>query len=471
MSIAKEDETGILVTGHEGINKLISNCVWGMRSNFLSVPTDCPQRNERLGWTGDTQAFSGAAVYAADVYGFFMKWMTDMRDAQMQEGVRSVNARTPNHPGSFRSVAPPGPAGAAGHRIGWSDAGVIVPYTVWKQFGDTRIISDNWDAMCNFMSLLKRTKYITGKKEKQTADWLSMEKYEAWRRGWGSKFAENPFWPGETEEDMRRYWDFLGACYRIMDLRMMCEMGKAIGRNVAVEAFAAEEKEAVAEFREKHLDADGLAPKFLRGMQTPALFLIRLGLLKSSDDIKKTADVLKASLKADEFRPRTGFLGTTILLDTLADELGDAELAYSVLLQRGCPGWLYSVDQGATTIWERWNGYTKEKGFGPVIMNSFNHYAYGAVMGWMYRTMAGIRPGENGGYHRFVLAPHPDKRIGFCSAEYRTRHGVVKSSWRYNADGTVSYSFTVPEGTTATLRLPGMPEKNLTGGLHEMTVK
>jgi alpha-L-rhamnosidase len=321
------------------------------------------------------------------------------------------------------------------------------------------------------MSLLKRTKYITGKKEKQTADWLSMEKYEAWRRGWGSKFAENPFWQGETDEDMRRYWNFLGACYRIMDLRMMCEMGKAIGRDATVAAFAAEEKEAVAEFRKKHLDADGLAPKFLRGMQTPALFLIRLGLLKSPADVKRTADEFTASLKADGFRPRTGFLGTTILLDTLVDELNDSDLAYSVLLQRGCPGWLYSVDQGATTIWERWNGYTKEKGFGPVAMNSFNHYAYGAVMGWMYRTMAGIRPGENGGYHRFVLAPHPDKRIGFCSAEYRTRHGVVKSSWRYNADGTLSCSFTVPEGTTATLRLPGMPEKNLTGGVHEMTVR
>ena len=471
MSIAKEDETGLLITGHEGINKLISNCVWGMRSNFLSVPTDCPQRNERLGWTGDTQAFSGAAVYAADVYGFFMKWMTDMRDTQMQEGERSINARIPNHPGSFRSVAPPGPAGASGHRIGWSDAGIIVPYAVWKQFGDTLIIDANWDAMCNFMALLKRTKYITGKNERQTADWLSMEKYEAWRRGWGSKYAENPFWPGETDEDMRRYWNFLGACYRIMDLRMMCEMGRAIGRDEEVEAFASEEREVVAEFREKHLDAGGLAPKFLRGMQTPALFLLRLGLLKSPADEKKTAEALVESLKADGYKPRTGFLGTTILLDTIVDQLKETNLAYSILLQRGCPGWLYSVDQGATTIWERWNGYTKDKGFGPVAMNSFNHYAYGAVMGWMYRTMAGIRPGKDGGYKRFVLAPHPDKRISFCSAEYRTRHGVVKSSWRYDADDRLTYSFTVPEGTEATLHLPGMPKKFIGSGVHELTIK
>ncbi|MBR6588373.1 MAG: glycosyl hydrolase family 18, partial [Kiritimatiellae bacterium] len=112
-----------------------------------------------------------------------------------------------------------------------------------------------------------------------------------------------------------------------------------------------------------------------------------------------------------------------------------------------------------------------ENGFGPVAMNSFNHYAYGAVMGWMYRTMAGIRPGKDGGYSKFILSPRPDKRLGFCSAEYRTRHGVVKSSWRYNADGTLSYSFTVPEGTAAALRLPGMPEKRLAPGVHEMTVK
>jgi alpha-L-rhamnosidase len=178
-----------------------------------------------------------------------------------------------------------------------------------------------------------------------------------------------------------------------------------------------------------------------------------------------------ASLKADGYRPRTGFLGTTILLDTMVDQLNATDIAYSILLQRGCPGWLYSVDQGATTIWERWNGYTKEKGFGPVAMNSFNHYAYGAVMGWMYRTMAGIRPGKDGGYRKFVLAPHPDKRIGFCSAEYRTRNGIVKSSWKYDSDGGCSYSFTVPEGTSATLRMPGMPEKCLVPGTHEMTIK
>ena len=195
-------------------------------------------------------------------------------------------------------------------------------------------------------------------------------------------------------------------------------------------------------------------------MQTPALFLIRLGLLKSQADVKKTGDELKASLKADGFRPRTGFLGTTILLDTLADDLNDPELAYSVLLQRGCPGWLYSVDQGATTIWERWDGYTKERGFGPVSMNSFNHYAYGAVLGWMYRTMAGIRPGRKGGYKEFILSPKPDRRVGWVKCEYRSAAGMVKSAWRYAGDEWI-WEFTVPDGTAAQVFVPGEGESKI----------
>ena len=440
MSIAKEDETGTLETGNPDVNKLVSNCVWGMRSNYLSVPTDCPQRDERWGWAGDTQVFVGAAVYAADVYGFLSKWMTDMRDSQMGPSDR--------FPGSFRVVAPDRGGGMRGHNIGWSDAGVIVPWTLWKNYGDTSVIDVNWKAMNLFMDLIRRTKYVSAPDQRQTGDWLSLEKYEGWRRGWGSKFCENPFWPGETEDDMKRYWNFLGACYRISDLRMMRDMALATGRAGEAAAFEAEEKEAVEEFRENHLAAEGRLPEIYNGMQTPSLFVLRLGLLPTPAAWKATADELKALLEKRSFALSTGFLGTPILLDTLCDELDSPQIAYSVLLQRDAPGWLYSIDQGATTIWERWNGYTKEKGFGPVAMNSFNHYAAGAVMGWMYRTMAGIRPGEEGGYKEFVLRPRPDRRIGWCKASLRTKHGTVKSEWRYE-DGKCVWTFTVPEGTKA----------------------
>ena len=445
MSIAKEDETGTLETGHDGLNRLISNCVWGMRSNYLSVPTDCPQRNERWGWSGDTQVFAGAAVYAADVYGFLSKWMTDMRDSQMGPSDR--------FPGSFRVVAPDRGGGMRGHNIGWSDAGVIVPWTLWKNYGDTSVIDVNWKAMNLFMDLIRRTKYVSAPDQRQTGDWLSLEKYEGWRRGWGSKFCENPFWPGETEDDMKRYWNFLGACHRISDLRMMRDMALATGRAGEAAAFEAEEKEAVEEFRENHLAADGRLPEIYNGMQTPSLFVLRLGLLPTPAAWKATADELKALLEKRSFALSTGFLGTPILLDTLCDELDSPQIAYSVLLQRDAPGWLYSIDQGATTIWERWNGYTKEKGFGPVAMNSFNHYAAGAVMGWMYRTMAGIRPGAKGGYKEFVLRPRPDRRIGWCKASFRTKYGEVKSEWRYAQDA-LEWKFTVPPGTQAEVFAP-----------------
>ena len=445
MSIAPEDETGTIVTGCDDLNRLISNCVWGMRSNYLAVPTDCPQRNERLGWAGDTQAFAGAAVYAADVYGFLSKWMTDMRDSQFGDDDK--------FPGSFRRVAPIGPAGTKGYMIGWSDAGIIVPYTLWRQFGDTAVVKANWDAMSRFMSLLDKTDYVTPPDEGQCADWLSPSKYEGWRRGWGATHGSSAYWDGETGADERQYWDMLGACFHVWDLRMMGEMAQAIGEETSRRKFAAREKAAVRRYRNLFLDSRGRLAKRYRDMQTPILFPLKLGLFPTAEAVAAAKADLVENLKQGGYRIGTGFLGTPILLDVLADVIGEPEIAYSVLLQHGCPGWLYSVDQGATTIWERWDGYTKDRGFGPVSMNSFNHYAYGAVMGWMYRTMAGIRPGEKGGFKTFELAPKPDRRIGSCTASYRTRYGIVQSSWRY-IDGKLKWSFAVPSGTTAKVSPP-----------------
>ena len=443
MSIAPEDETGTIVTGDASLNRLISNCLWGMRSNYLSVPTDCPQRNERWGWAGDAQVFAGAAVYAADVYGFLSKWMTDMRDSQADEKSK--------YPGMFPKIAP---GGAGGRLIGWADAGVVVPYTLWRQFGDVVAVNVNWDAMARFMASLDKSNWKTPEDERQCVDWLSPAMYEGHRRGWGSKFCKNPFWDGETNADERQYWDMLGACYHVWDLKMMVEMAKATGRDKEAEAYARREAKAVARYRSLFLDHNGRLAERYRNMQTPNLFALKLGLFPTRAATDAAKADLVASVKAGNCKVGTGFLGTPLLLDVVADVVGDPELAYSVLLQRDCPGWLYSVDNGATTIWERWDGYTKERGFGPFEMNSFNHYANGAVLGWMYRTMAGIRPGKEAGYRHFTLAPKPDKRIGSCKASYRTKYGTVKSEWRYVDGGKLEWSFTVPPGATATVIPP-----------------
>lgn len=453
MSMAPEDETGFIETGRHDLNRLISNCVWGMRSNYLSVPTDCPQRDERLGWSGDTQAFVGAAVYAADVYGFLSKWMTDMRDSQMGHGEK--------FPGSFRRVAPIGPAGHKGYMIGWSDAGIIVPHALWRQFGDTSVVKANWMAMKRFMELINRTWYSTPPDEEQCADWLSDERYERWRIDRGTGLRQ-----GETRADMRAYWELLGAFYHIWDLRMMNEMAKEIGEEDDVLLFAADEMRAVQRFSKTFLGVDGLLPERYRDMQTPSAFLLMLDLAPKETRSTVCAQ-LKANFERNGYRIQTGFLGTSIIMDVLSEHMDDPELAYSVLLQHGCPGWLYSVDQGATTIWERWDGYTKERGFGPVSMNSFNHYAYGAVLGWMYRTMAGIRPGRKGGYKEFILSPKPDRRVGWVKSEYRSAAGMVKSAWRYAGDEWI-WEFTVPDGTTAQVFVPGEGESKIYSPGHHV---
>ena len=447
MSIAQEDETGFIETGHAALNRLISNCVWGMRSNYLSVPTDCPQRDERWGWSGDTQVFAGAAVYAADVYGFLSKWMTDMRDSQ--------GGKDSKYPGVFAKTAP---GDFGGRLFGWADAGIIVPYTVWRHFGDDAIVKANWDAMTRFMEHLDNTDWTTKEGEKQCADWLSPSKYERHRRGWGSKFVKNPFWAGETVADERQYCDMLGACYHIMDLRMMEEMARALGKERDALTFVGREKKAVARYRNLFLDRSGRLAERHRDMQTANLFPLFLGLFPSKEAEAAAKKDLKDGIERNGYRIGTGFLGTPILLDVICDVLGEPSLAYSVLLQRNCPGWLYSVDQGATTIWERWNGYTKEDGFGPAEMNSFNHYAKGSVLGWMYRTMAGIRPGENGGWRTFRLQPKADARIGWMKAEYRSRCGTVKSAWRYES-GKCFWHFEVPDGTEADVSVNGRTQR------------
>ena len=466
-SVRAEDETGSLVTGHDGLNRLISNCLWGLRGNYLSIPTDCPQRDERQGWTCDAQVFSGAAVYAADVDSFLGKWLADLRDGQ-GAGLPSEQPFAD----AFRNCAPIGTCGVGRHKIGWGDAGIAVPYRLWQQYGDTEVVRTHFAAMGRFLDLVLRTRYATGEREYQYADWLSGEKLEAWRMIEGRNSPGGGSRPSETMEDLRRLWNFHALAQLAEDARMMREMAAAIGETAAAGRFAAAEREVVTEFRAKHLAAEGTLDPLYAGMQTPAAIALVRGLLPSGTAKRKVAADLVANFKANGYRIRTGFLGTPVILDALSEHTEDPETAYSVLLNRRAPGWLMSVDQGATTIWERWDGYTKEKGFGPASMNSFNHYANGAVLGWMYRTMAGIRPDPSApGFRKFILAPRPDPRVGSVTARYRSRAGVIESAWTYGADGVCRWTFTVPKGTTATVRFPDGTAETVSQGIYERTIR
>ena len=457
-SIAARNEVGAIVTGDESLNRLIANIYWGQLSNYLSVPTDCPQRDERLGWTADTQVFCAAATRNADICGFLSKWMGDMRDSQRESG-------------AFPGVAPQvGPFGNESMRIGWSDAGIIVPYTMWKRYGDTEILRGNFAAMAKFMDHVNETRYhhdaIKGESGLyQWADWLSMEDLETCSsRAFVLDDKGNRVRP---KDEAIRYWDYLGGCYWLWDARMMAEMAEAVGKDAAPCRRMA--SEAFAYLKANFFSAsDGMILERFRTMQTPALFALKLGLVEGAAKDNTIAQLRKCIVDSGACL-RTGFLGTSILMETLTEN-GLTDVAYSLLLNHAFPGWLYSVDQGATTIWERWNSYTKESGFGPVSMNSFNHYSYGAVLEWMYSTMAGIRPDpKSSGFRHFILAPIPDRRIGFCKASYRSASGLIKSEWRFSDSGKCKWCFTIPDGTSATVIFPDAEAMEYSSGDYELT--
>ena len=449
-SITKDMETGTLTTGNELINKLIANTYWGQLSNYLSVPTDCPQRNERLGWTADTQVFTETGSFFANTLTFFHKWMRDMRDSQSPQG-------------GFPSVAPFGQYGNETMRLGWADAGIIVPWTVWKQFGDKQIIEENWAAMDKYITYVHETKYDfdTHRKENgnhQYADWLSYEALEACA---GLCWGPNGLLP-----EAIIYYNYLSVSYWILDATYMADMAAATGRDAARYRQMAEDGRAY--MRQQFMNEDGTFKlDVLNTMQTPALFALKNGMVegKAKEDMIAR---LRKNFEEHDNCLQTGFLGTSILMATLTEN-GMEDIAYELLFQRKNPSWLYSVDNGATTIWERWNSYMVKEGMGPKGMNSFNHYAYGCVCEWIWETCAGIASDPvQPGFKHIIMKPIPDKRLGHINAEYQSAAGLIKSAWRYEGDQWI-WDFTIPEGATASVTLPGETEaKEYAAGTYQI---
>lgn len=441
-SITKELETGTLTTGNALINRLISNTVWGQRSNYLSVPTDCPQRNERLGWTADTQVFAETGSFFANTDSFFHKWTRDLRDTQTELG-------------GLPGVAPFAQYGAAPNemmRVGWADAGVIVPWVVWKQFGDNSIVDENWEAMERFITHVNETKYdhaalAAENGNDQYADWLSYEALESH----SPKFDKDASGKRTLKKDYDEYWDYLGASYWAIDAAMMRDMAKATGRDWKI--YESMTVAAKSYLRENFLNSDGsFRNAVFNTMQTPALFALKNGLVEGQAKDNMTAH-LRKNFEEHGMCLQTGFLGTSILMPTLSEN-GMADIAYNLLFQRKNPSWLYSVDNGATTIWERWNSYTIESGMGPKGMNSFNHYAYGCVCEWLWKTAAGIAADTSDpGFRHIIMKPVPDRRLGSLKASYESAAGLITSEWKYDGD-LWEWHFSIPEGSTATVCLP-----------------
>lgn len=435
-SISRDMEIGKIETGNELVNKLISNTIWGQRSNYLSVPTDCPQRNERLGWTADTQVFTETGSFFANTTSFFHKWMRDLIDSQGEKG-------------GFPGVAPLSQYGNEMTRLGWSDAGIIVPWSIWKQFGDTEIVEQSWKSMEKYMNHINETRYdhnalIEENGNYQWADWLSYEPLESCGGG--------AFGPDGPLPEAVEYWNYLSASYWLLDAGMMRDMAIGTGRDAS--RYETMTRDAKTYIRERFFDESGkFKTDILNTMQTPALFALKNNIL---DGAAKEAMIgrLRENFAKHGNCLQTGFLGTSILMPTLSEN-GMSDIAWELLFQRKNPSWIYSIDNGATTIWERWNSYMIDKGMGPKGMNSFNHYAYGVVCEWIWETAAGIASDPaNPGFRHIIMKPVPDKRLGYLKAEYHSASGVIRSAWKYEGDNWI-WEFSVPDGCTATVTLPG----------------
>ena len=435
-SISRDMEIGKIETGNELVNKLISNTIWGQRSNYLSVPTDCPQRNERLGWTADTQVFTETGSFFANTTSFFHKWMRDLIDSQGEKG-------------GFPGVAPLSQYGNEMTRLGWSDAGIIVPWSIWKQFGDTEIVEQSWKSMEKYMNHINETRYdhnalIEENGNYQWADWLSYEPLESCGGG--------AFGPKGPLPEAVEYWNYLSASYWLLDAGMMRDMAIGTGRDAS--RYETMTRDAKTYIRERFFDESGkFKTDILNTMQTPALFALKNNIL---DGAAKEAMIgrLRENFAEHGNCLQTGFLGTSILMPTLSEN-GMSDIAWELLFQRKNPSWIYSIDNGATTIWERWNSYMIDKGMGPKGMNSFNHYAYGVVCEWIWETAAGIASDPaNPGFRHIIMKPVPDRRLGYLKAEYHSASGVIRSAWKYEGDNWI-WEFSVPDGCTATVTLPG----------------
>ena len=423
------EEHATFETSHPDVNQLYSNIRWSQRDNFLSIPTDCPQRDERLGWTGDIQVFGRTATYHADTRAFLRKWLNDLRQSQREDGAYPEIAPFPNFWGFGTG--------------GWADAGVIVPWTVYLMTGDQAVLGECYASMTRYMdwlSLQGDGQYKYNGAGTSTGDWLSYENTDA------------------------RY---VCVCHYANVAQLMSKIAGALSQSPADAYHADSLKYAelydniLAEWQGRYLDGNG---QLTISTQTSYLMALKFGLLPETS-VERAREILRGKIENNGYKLSTGFIGTSLLCQTLSEQ-GMDDLAYDLLLQRENPSWLYSVDQGATTVWERWDSYTKEGGFNKHEwnMNSFNHYSYGVVAEWMFRRVAGIESDEaQPGFKHFFLMPTPDDRTYFpagqeritsAKASHRSGYGLIRSEWERGDDGRIAYVATVPANTTATLYLP-----------------
>jgi alpha-L-rhamnosidase len=423
--------TGKIETANPQVNQLIKNALWGQKGNFLDVPTDCPQRDERMGWTGDAQIFARTASYNMDTPAFYRKFMHDLRleQEQLDGSIPFVvpMLKPKNSEGGFMG------AGAAA----WSDAATVIPWVLYEQHGDLSLLSEQYATMVDWVEYVYREDERSGSNRLWTTgfqfgDWLALD-------------GKNPKAPiGGTDPKL------VASVYYYYSSTLTAKAAAALGKQADAEKYTALAEDIKAALQAEFLTAKG---RLAVNTQTAYVLFLYFDLVPQESLSRVIAD-FEAKLLEDDVHLKTGFVGTPYLCEALTKS-GLTQLAYSILLNEDYPSWLYAVNLGATTIWERWNSVLPDGKISGTDMNSLNHYAYGSIVEWLYRSVLGIQADpEQAGYRHFYLKPVPSAQLGAASGEYDSSSGKIKSDWRILEDGQLHFAFEVPTQSTATIELP-----------------
>jgi alpha-L-rhamnosidase len=416
-------QTGSFTTSDTLINQLQHNIEWGLRGNFLDVPTDCPQRDERMGWTGDAQAFFRTATFLRGVNNFFGKWLKDLSADQLKTG--SVPHVIPN---------PLGEEGwAAGGSAGWADASTIIPWEMYLVYGDKRILENQYNSMKAWVGYMQ-----------------SQSTNDLWNKG--GHFGDWLFYTMADDNDGKaaitnKY--LIAQCFYAYSTQLLINAANELGKSDDVTIYTALLQKIKTAFLKEYTTPNGAT---MSNTQTSYVLALHFDLFPE-ELRQQAADRLVGNIRQYGNHLTTGFLGTPYLCHVLS-RFGYTDVAYTLLLQKTYPSWLYPVTKGATTIWERWDGIRTNGDFQAVTMNSFNHYAYGAIGDWMYRVMAGLDTDKDAvGYKKIRIQPHIGGKFTYASASYETAYGKLSSNWRIDGQ-QLKLSVEIPANTTATVYIP-----------------
>lgn len=414
------ERTGWFECSNPLLNRLHENVVWSMRGNFLSIPTDCPQRDERLGWTGDITVFAATACFLYDVTGFLRSWLLDLA-AEQEDAGGSVPRVVPHVLRQIIATAV------------WGDAATIVPWTLYERYGDTGILEQQFESMRAWVDLVASRAGATRLWDSgfQHGDWL------------------DPTAPPDQAHDARTDRYLIATAYFACSAELLCRAADVLGRSEHAAHYSALATEVRAAFNNEYVTPAG---RLLSDAPTAYALALCFALLPDPAQRKHAGERLVALVRANGHHINTGFVGTPLICDALCSAGYEAD-AYRLLLQPECPSWLYPVTMGATTIWERWDSMLPDGIINPDEMTSFNHYALGAVADWLHRSVGGLAPAEPG-YHHIEVAPRPGGGLTYALARLKTPYGLAECSWALS-DGRIDLKVVIPPNARATVTLPG----------------